>query len=479
MSESKNVNRRDFIKYAASAIGGLIVGGALGYLLTPRAPAAVKTVTSTITSISTVTKTVTQAVKTTPTTKPPTEKRVIRVLAWETTIDDLYKKLIKESFTPQTGIEVEYSTLPWTTYVQKNLLAMKGEAPYDVISNNTEWTLPAWVYADKLLPLNDFIERDFKIDDFLTGFLGICAYPPGMKVKPTGYYLNFEDAVFYGVPYWADSQVLLYRNDLIETPPKTPEELVELAKKLTKPEENFYGFCLQGAAPGGNDLYDSWYSWLHGWGAEVLDENLDPAFNTPEGIEASQWVVDLYRKHKVIPPDFIHWTGSQSWDAYKTEMVAMLVFWGNTPIPPDLPVAKKTSYSLVPVKKRICTRTAGAAFTIPKTCKDPEAAWEYIKWALSPEVRRILVAELGAPCVFKHEIDWVKEGWNAWAVANTVLREDIGVSPAIPNLPEVCDAIQKWLSRALLGEISVKEALSKAEPAVKEVMKPIKEEIGL
>lgn len=51
MGEEKKVNRRDYLKYAGAGIGGLIVGGALGYLT---APGKIEKITETVTKTETV-----------------------------------------------------------------------------------------------------------------------------------------------------------------------------------------------------------------------------------------------------------------------------------------------------------------------------------------------------------------------------------------------------------------------------------------
>jgi len=66
MSEEKKVNRRDYLKYTGAAIGGLVVGGALGYLTAP-GKVIEKTITAPgVAATTTVEKTVTITAPPTP-----------------------------------------------------------------------------------------------------------------------------------------------------------------------------------------------------------------------------------------------------------------------------------------------------------------------------------------------------------------------------------------------------------------------------
>ena len=52
-----------------------------------------------------------------------------------------------------------------------------------------------------------------------------------------------------------------------------------------------------------------WYAWLGANGADgntkLWDENGKSRFNTPEGIAATQFLVDLAQKYKAVNPDFV------------------------------------------------------------------------------------------------------------------------------------------------------------------------------
>jgi multiple sugar transport system substrate-binding protein len=85
--------------------------------------------------------------------------------------------------------------------------------------------------------------------------------------------LTYENKI-WGVPWFADVGLLHYRKDLLEQsgfsePPKTWEELKEMAKKVVQDSGTRYGFLFQGANNETGVCNGLEYIWTHG--GEVLD----------------------------------------------------------------------------------------------------------------------------------------------------------------------------------------------------------------
>jgi multiple sugar transport system substrate-binding protein len=85
--------------------------------------------------------------------------------------------------------------------------------------------------------------------------------------------LTYENKI-WGVPWFADVGLLHYRQDLLEQsgvsePPKTWEELKEMAKKVVQDSGIRYGFLFQGANNETGVCNGLEYIWTHG--GEVLD----------------------------------------------------------------------------------------------------------------------------------------------------------------------------------------------------------------
>lgn len=53
----------------------------------------------------------------------------------------------------------------------------------------------------------------------------------------------------YGIPYAIEAIAIIYNKDLVPTPPKTFDELLTIARKLTKPEQKQYGFLYPNSDP--------------------------------------------------------------------------------------------------------------------------------------------------------------------------------------------------------------------------------------
>lgn len=95
--------------------------------------------------------------------------------------------------------------------------------------------------------------------------------------------------------------VLMYNKSLVPTAPKTTDELIEVAKQFSKPEEKKYGFVMFQNEP----------FWLApiigGFGGWPLDVKADGTatitLNTPAVRDALAFIKDLKFKYQVIPPE--------------------------------------------------------------------------------------------------------------------------------------------------------------------------------
>ncbi len=210
---------------------------------------------------------------------------------------DLMNDLIQQFQAKNPGIKVEQVTFPYESYQQKVAAAVPaGEGP-DVINLYYGW-LPLWVKSGYIQALPD---SAFSSAYFARNFYPFVAQSVSFGGKN------------YSVPTAVRTLALIYNKKLFReagldpnSPPKTLDELLADAKKLSKYDAQ--GNLVQSGLlmqPNGQG---------HVWIREVLFRQFGATpysadgrtvtYNSPAGIQAFQWYTDRITKDKVGYPNF-------------------------------------------------------------------------------------------------------------------------------------------------------------------------------
>lgn len=189
------------------------------------------------------------------------------------------------------------------------------------------------------------------------------------------------------MPRFIDVRTLHYRRDLIQTPPKTWDELVEIAKSINNPPE-IYGFAMVGH---GHALVGSFMEILYSFGGKIADEESGEClFTESEGIDALSYIVDLYRKHKVTPPETPEMFYNHVSEAFSSGRAAMIFEWpgwdGIHNDPKRSRVSGLFDLDLYPLGKGGRYVYGGShGFSIFKGSRNPGLAAELIRFLVSIE----------------------------------------------------------------------------------------------
>ena len=123
---------------------------------------------------------------------------------------------------------------------------------------------------------------------------------------------------------------LFYNKDLfkeagITEPPKTWEEFLDVAKKLTDRSKGRAGFGILGEKGGAGWHFLNWV-WQAGGKFEVKENDKWKAvFDSPEAIKALQFIKDLRWKHQVLQ-DNVLCDNDDLFEYFSSERVAMAIF---------------------------------------------------------------------------------------------------------------------------------------------------------
>jgi multiple sugar transport system substrate-binding protein len=158
-----------------------------------------------------------------------------------------------------------------------------GGGTIDIISGDVVW--PAQFGPNKwTLDLSDRFTEEMR-KDFLESTIQT----------------NIFDGKLYGVPWFTDAGMLFYRTDLLEKagmsePPKTWDELIEMAREVREKTGTKYGFIFQGAEYEGGVV--NGLEFVYNAGAEVFPEDdptkvvLDQGGGADKGLAMQQRLVE-------------------------------------------------------------------------------------------------------------------------------------------------------------------------------------------
>lgn len=216
--------------------------------------------------------------------------------------------------------------------------------------------------------------------------------------------ITFEEKQ-YGVPFWTESQVLYYRKDLLENagfdaPPQTWDEFRTMAKALTDPSKGVYGAGM-GYGRGNSDaeFLTRGIIWSYGGSVDTKDGKT-VIVDSPETIEATKWIRDIFLTDKSTPPSALGWDDSGNNKAYLSGQAAMIFNVGSalSTIKKDNPdLYEKTGIAPYPAgpKGRFIPGISNN-LGIFKDSENKELAKKFIQYMLEPDWYKTWI-EKGAP----------------------------------------------------------------------------------
>jgi multiple sugar transport system substrate-binding protein len=299
-------------------------------------------------------------------------RKVIRISHFWGTVQDVWDSAIVEFEKTHPDIKVEQQVLSFNVHVQKMLTATAAGADIGDLLLLEDWFAQEILNRDFFIDLQPMVKRD----------LGQDAYFP---ISLETYYDSTK--ALRAFPIALGSYPLFYNKDLFDKagiayPDSTwtYDTLLAVAQKLTKDTDgdgkpDQWGFLLDNS--GGFDGV------IYSLGGAVLTDDLKrSAFAEPRTIQALHYWVDLVQKYKVAPQNASVMGGSSSGGSLRpfetgrfgmamlgsmlTPFAAAKFPW-NITLPPKGPAGRKA------------LRFA-EAFGIPNSSKNPEAAWEFLRW---------------------------------------------------------------------------------------------------
>lgn len=341
---------------------------------------------------------------------------------------------------------------------------------------------PIWGRRGWLLPLEDKLSPAYDLNDLLQPIRDGASWAGHL----------------YALPFYAESSLTFFRKDLFRqaglTMPAQPtyEDIARFARVLNDPAQDVYGICLRGKPGWGENMaYISTVA--NTFGARWFDQSWRPQFDTPEWHTAVSFYVNLLRSYG--PPGSSSNGFNENLTLFENGRCAMWI---------DATVAASTLSDAAQSKVAPMVGFAPApiavtprgsqwlwfwALAVPSSSPHPAAALKFTEWATSKDYIRLVEGASGwasAPPGTRQSTYRQPEYIAAAPFADLTYRSIMAADPlhptekpvpyigiqcvVIPAFPTIGNQVGQLIAAALVGSISVDEALHKAQLATERVL---------
>jgi multiple sugar transport system substrate-binding protein len=349
------------------------------------------------------------------------------------------------------NIDVEVSLFPFTDLLAKQVTAGAAGTLPDVFEVPLE--IQQRAAAGHIIPIDAYVDKE-DIKDFLDGAVQDATYKGRL----------------YGIPICnVGARLFLINKDLFEKAkitkfPETWSEYVETAKKLTDPAQGIYGGSFDGA---GQNTYNNFFQYLAQAGGSILNKDWTQCtVNSPEGVKALQFWVDLIHKYKVVNPNTANLDFNENIALFAAGKIAMLDGFARfaAQISQINPNIKIGYMSMIGDKKRVAF---GATwnYVIAKNSKHPKEAYEFIKVMTSKE------RMMDEPAFMPTRKSLLNQG--KWKDIDPEIRKNMAYMAAFEPttvLSQMIEILSNSIREALMLKASPKEALDKAAAKIDAVL---------
>lgn len=356
-------------------------------------------------------------------------------------------------------IEVAYEALPWPQLHDRIATTFaSGSAGPDVLY------MGGWIpeFSEHLVNLNDLMPAS------VTGDM------PKSAIESTTWQGENKGMIF------TNSVLSLYYNTEhfeqagLPGPPADWQQFKDYTAALNR--DGHYGFVLNFGDPvgiGGAASY--WMVFLQQAGGTMYGPDGMPAFNTPEGVEALQFMMDLQKAGG--DPASISYVGiNDAAGVFLSGKASMMWNWPLTysqaQKPDQSSIVGKVGAAVLPAGPAGTASLDGAdAWSVAATAKDQELAAQLVQFYLSPEQQKAQVLQTGWLPILNSVLK-DPEVQKAAPNAQAVLEQRNGPCNSFitPDYTQITQAVGSEVQAALQGNKTAAQAMTDADKSVRDIV---------
>jgi multiple sugar transport system substrate-binding protein len=370
------------------------------------------------------------------------------------------------AFEKETGITVKWVEVPHDNMHERFLTeSIGGGGVIDVFQGDQPW-IAEFAAAGYLEPIADYVDSS-DLDDFL---------PVGLET------LTYDDAL-YGLPYIVHNSVMYYRTDLFEqagitAPPTTWDEYRQVAKALTDASSGVYGTVMEGK--NGIEPGAKFMDILQQAGGRILDADGNVTFDDQPALDAFDYMLAVQYDDKTSPPGAAGFDNGDTGNLFLQGKLATCPNWpyiyGLGADDSQSKVVDKYSVALQPGKVKQCAEVFSWGYLIAAGSKKKDAAFEFVKWAASPDMSKMLGQTFVNPVPRQSVSKAISEDTGiskATAETITVMTESVAQSetiPSHPKWPDIHNRVSLALNNVMTRQSSPADELSAAQSDIEKIV---------
>jgi multiple sugar transport system substrate-binding protein len=380
-------------------------------------------------------------------------------------------KQAARDYETQTGVHISIAEFPYANLFEKELIDLNARTgAYDLIMLDDPW-FPKFASAEALTDLTPLYEkRALKgpDEDFVSTSIALCRHP-------------YQTGKLYALPYVGNSQLFFYRKDIFEKhhlkEPATWDDVLASARTISESEtagapdgSSLHGYVMRAAQ--GNAVVADFMPIFWAFGAEMFDAGGKPAVNSPEGINALKFMLELGR---YAPPGYASFNADEVSAHLLQGTAAMSINWPAWISPFGDParskVVGKMEFTTMPSAAQPGRAEIGNwLIAIPRDAKNAPAAFDFLVWATSTEQMKRSALRGNPPT--RKSVFTDPELLAKFPAYPAQLRslESSRPRPRTPLWNEIENAFGIYLSKANSGELSPEDAMNQANAKISEII---------
>ena len=378
-------------------------------------------------------------------------------------------KAAARDYETQTGVHINIAEFPYANLFEKELIDLKARTgAYDVIMLDDPW-FPRFMNEQLLIqiappPQIEMLDSD---SDFVGTSMALCRHP-------------YQTGPLYALPYVGNSQLFFYRKDLFDKhslkEPLTWNDVLAAAKTIHEKEttgangNKIHGYVMRAAQ--GNAAVADFMPIFWAFGGEMFDAGGKPAVNSPQGIAALEFMLEL---GKYSPPGYVSFNAAEVGAHLLQGTAAMSINWpawlSSFGDPSKSKVIGKMEFTTLPGAQKPGQAEIGNwLIAIPRDSQNAEAAKDFLLWATSAEQMK-RSAQRGNPPTRKSLFsDAELLAKNPTYPAQLRSLESSRPRPRTPHWNEIENAFGIFLSKANSGELSPADAMNQANAEIEKIL---------